>query len=454
MPDVFNGDHDVGGNGAETFTVREDLFTGTFVDANGGTDTLDADGAWVVSDAVTLLDFEVLALDTDRLTLSTTDFASFENLTGSGAASEGRVTLTPGATTFATLEVGGLDTLVVDGSSVGETLFFITPQGSPPADMTVFGHAGNDVLDTGDGDDRIHGNENNDTLDGNGGADRLFGEKNDDTLIVRTEDIEINGGSGNDTFVLSAQFVDENPTEGTALIGGTGTDTLRGADAGTSWFIENTVTIQGIEKLALDLDAISMAASQLQTFSTIVKDGVASTGELLLNTGGTATTDVTELTALDVDVVGDFNDVYRLTFTTSGNVKTDITVEGALAFDRLITGDGDDTLTGFDGNDVLKGNGGVDRLDGGADDDRLTGGANEDFFIFKGAFGHDVVTDFGTGVDKFDMDSSLSFAALTITAVDSDADGAADDVRVAVGADRFDVLNTNLATIDAGDFLF
>ena len=150
-------------------------------------------------------------------------------------------------------------------------------------------------------------------------------------------------------------------------------------------------------------------------FTTIVKDGLSTTGELLLGTGGTATTDVTELTTLSVDVVGDFNDVYRLTFTTSGAVKTDITVEGALAFDRLITGDGDDTLTGFDGNDVLKGNAGVDRLDGGADDDRLTGGANEDFFIFKGAFGQDVVLDFGTGVDKFDMDATLSFAALTIT---------------------------------------
>ena len=183
-----------------------------------------------------------------------------------------------------------------------------------------------------------------------------------------------------------------------------------------------------------------MAASQLQTFTTIVQDGLSTTGELLLGTGGTATTDVTELTTLSVDVVGDFFDVYRLTFTTSGAVKTDITVEGALAFDRLITGDGDDTLFGFDGNDVLKGNAGVDRLDGGADNDRLTGGANEDFFIFEGAFGQDVVLDFGTGVDKFDMDATLSFAALTITAVDSDADGAADDVRVAAGADRFDVL--------------
>ena len=454
MPDVFQGDTEVGGNLGDVYTVREDLFAGTSVDGNGGTDTLDADGAWVIADAVSLLDLEVLALDTDQLTLSTTDFASFEDITGSGAASEGLVALTPGGVTSATVEVLGLDELEVQGSGVGDRLFFITPLGSPPAQIRVFGNEGDDIIDTGAGDDRLHGNVNDDTLDGNGGADRLFGEQQNDTLIVRSEGVEFNGGNGNDTFVLSEQFIDENPTDGTSLIGGRGTDTLKGASAGTSWFIENTVTIQGIEKLALDLDSISMAASQLQTFTTIVKDGLATTGELLLGTGGTATTDVTELTTLSVDVVGDFFDVYRLTFTTSGAVKTDITVEGALAFDRLITGDGDDTLFGFDGNDVLKGNAGVDRLDGGADDDRLTGGANEDFFIFEGAFGQDVVLDFGTGVDKFDMDATLSFAALTITAVDSDADGAADDVRVAAGADRFDVLNTNLATIDAGDFLF
>jgi Ca2+-binding RTX toxin-like protein len=326
--------------------------------------------------------------------------------------------------------------------------------GSPPADITLFGNEGNDFLDNGGGDDRIHGSENDDTLDGNGGADRLFGEKNNDTLIVRTKDIEFNGGSGNDTFIITEQFIEENPTEGTVLVGGTGTDTLKGNSAGTSWIIDQTVTIQGIEKLALDLDSISMATSQFNGFTTIVKDGLSTTGELALSTGGTASTDMTELTTPSVDVVGDFSNVYRLTSTTSGAVKTDITVEGALASDRLITGDGDDTLTGFDGNDVLKGNAGVDRLDGGADDDRLTGGADSDFFIFKGAFDQDVVLDFGTGVDKFDMDATLSFAALTITAIDSDADGVADDVRVAAGDDRFDVLNTNLASIDAGDFLF
>ena len=450
MPDVNNGDTEVGGNLNDVYTVREDLFSGTFVDGNGGVDTLDADGAWVIQDAVQLLDLEVLALDTDELTLSTTDFASFEDITGAGAAVEGRVRLTPGAVTFAAPDVSGLDRLVLHGSTIGETVYL----GSASADLTLFGHEGDDVLDGGSGDDRIHGNENDDTLDGNGGADRLFGEKHDDTLLVRSEGLEFNGGTGNDTFVLSEQFIDANPTDGTVLVGGTGIDTLRGADAGTSWIVENLVTIQGIEELALDQDAISLSATQLQSFTTIVQDGFATTGELLLATAGTATTDVAELTTLDVDVVGDFNDVYRLTFTTSGATKTDITVEGALAFDRLITGDGDDTVRGYDGNDVLKGHGGVDRLDGGADDDTLTGGANEDTFVFSGAFGHDVVTDFGNGSDRFDMDPGLNFGALSITAVDSDADGAVDDVRVAAGADYFDVRNYAIGLIDAGDFIF
>ena len=202
MPDVFQGDTEVGGNLGDVYTVREDLFAGTSVDGNGGTDTLDADGAWVIADAVSLLDLEVLALDTDQLTLSTTDFASFEDITGSGAASEGLVALTPGGVTSATVEVLGLDELEVQGSGVGDRLFFITPLGSPPAQIRVFGNEGDDIIDTGAGDDRLHGNVNDDTLDGNGGADRLFGEQQNDTLIVRSEGVEFNGGNGNDTLVL------------------------------------------------------------------------------------------------------------------------------------------------------------------------------------------------------------------------------------------------------------
>jgi Ca2+-binding RTX toxin-like protein len=454
MPDVFQGDTDIGSNGGETFVVQEDLFAGTLVDGNGGDDTLDADGAWTIADAVSLLDLEILALDTDLLTLSTTDFASFEDITGSGAATQGLVALTPGGVASATVEVLGLDELEVQASSLGDRLFFITPLGSPPAEITVFGNEGDDVIDTGAGADRLHGSENDDTLDGNGGADRLFGEKHEDTLIVRSEAVEFNGGGGADTFVLTEQFIDQNPVNGTVLVGGTGTDTLMGAAAGTSWIIEPTVTIQGIETLALDLDSISMASSQLAGFATIVNDAAATSGELALSSGGTARTDVTGLTTLSVDVVGDFFDVYRLTFTTGGAVKTDITVEGAAVADRLITGDGDDTLAAFGGDDTLKGNGGVDRLDGGDDDDRLTGGDDSDFFVFTGTFGQDVVTDFGTGVDRFDLDPTWSFATLAISGVDSDADGAADDVRVAAGADRFDVLNTSLASIDPSDFLF
>ena len=53
-------------------------------------------------------------------------------------------------------------------------------------------------------------------------------------------------------------------------------------------------------------------------------------------------------------------------------------IEGTLANDTLIGGDGIDLLLGGGGNDVLRGGGSGDRLDGGAGNDFLSGGAGND----------------------------------------------------------------------------
>ncbi|NJO87436.1 MAG: hypothetical protein HC821_05610, partial [Lewinella sp.] len=129
------------------------------------------------------------------------------------------------------------------------------------------------------------------------------------------------------------------------------------------------------ENLALDLDNISMSAEQLSGFQRIVQDGLATQGELDLSRSGSAVTDVLDLTTLIVNIVGDFANPYDLTFTTSGAVKTDITVEGGNDGDTITTGDGDDTITGFDGADELDGMGGLDTLDGGAGADHLLAGS-------------------------------------------------------------------------------
>ena len=85
-------------------------------------------------------------------------------------------------------------------------------------------------------------------------------------------------------------------------------------------------------------------------------------------------------------------------------------VAGGPGDDALSGGRGDDTIRGAEGDDWLRGESGMDRLagglgrdtlDGGRGDDRLSGGADADVFSFgDGAFGHDVIADFGSGRDR------------------------------------------------------
>ncbi len=66
--------------------------------------------------------------------------------------------------------------------------------------------------------------------------------------------------------------------------------------------------------------------------------------------------------------------------------------------DNVITGNREaNILAGGEGNDVLDGRRGDDILAGGAGNDRLTGGTGADSFVFTGAIGADVITDFRAG---------------------------------------------------------
>jgi hypothetical protein len=91
---------------------------------------------------------------------------------------------------------------------------------------------------------------------------------------------------------------------------------------------------------------------------------------------------------------------------------------GGTGLDRLMGSGGNDTLYGGSGNDQIQGDVGTDLLGGGSGDDTLWGGFGEDTlaggagddllfggvggdeFIFKGAFGTDIISDFLVGVDS------------------------------------------------------
>ena len=78
--------------------------------------------------------------------------------------------------------------------------------------------------------------------------------------------------------------------------------------------------------------------------------------------------------------------------------------------DRLTGNNKDNTLTGARGNDSLNGGEGNDELNGNLGDDRLTGGTGNDLFRFDpfvGRFGSDTITDFGNGNDRLLFEDGL-----------------------------------------------
>jgi beta-glucanase (GH16 family) len=76
---------------------------------------------------------------------------------------------------------------------------------------TLVGTVRNDLIEGGDGRDRLSGHKGDDVIHGHGGADQLYGDQGDDVLVGGDGKDELYGGAGNDV-----------------LIGGEGNDFLNG----------------------------------------------------------------------------------------------------------------------------------------------------------------------------------------------------------------------------------
>lgn len=119
--------------------------------------------------------------------------------------------------------------------------------------------------------------------------------------------------------------------------------------------------------------------------------------------------------------------------------------------DHLFGQHGNDTLFGGNGNDVLSGGDGDDLLHGGNGDDLLTGGRGADSFVFTDG-GEDVVTDYRreqgdtlTLGNRIWTDAELAAAGKMI---DSDGDGAADDLLVDWQQGRVVLMNYGIVRRD------
>lgn len=343
-----------------------------------------------------------------------------------------------------------------------DNLFYDTSSDPATRSNLIFGDSGgalaggNDIIFGLRGADRIFGDTRRIEGDGIGGNDQLFGGDGNDRLVGDARfitdgarggaDLLVQGG-GRGVLFGDAQQLQSGATGGNDHVRGAGllygdagriTDAFGGNDVvDASW-----VTRQGINSLFGDGDLAgsSLGGRDVLTGSDF-RDQLY--GEGILMWGGARG-------------AGDVID---------GGGGNDFIFGDADVVDGDARG-GNDNLRGGTGNDRIVGDfqaatsgapaGGSDTIWGGAGNDRLTGDVYEwdgledrpgdDSFMFQGAFGNDVITDFGRGDDR------LVFRGIDPWELEIEDDGA-DTIATVVGSGTVRLLDYEGGLV-AGDSLF
>jgi Ca2+-binding RTX toxin-like protein len=242
--------------------------------------------------------------------------------------------------------------------------------GSSAAD-TLFGSAGNDLLQALDGDDSIVSSAGNDTLDGGEGKDTA--DYSFETLPLRAElalgrvtigaktDLLVSiealyGGKGNDTLI-GAVGVSE------LLDGGAGDDVLIGQAGDT------LLGSSGNDRLASD-----------KLYGAPLVDYRRLDGPLRIDLQSGLVTGANKRDELDgiMAVIGSQGDDEMVGTGPRELYFRGVGFSGAGGNDTLRGDQGDDGLDGGEGNDLLLGGQGADGLSGGPGDDTLEGGDGND----------------------------------------------------------------------------
>jgi Ca2+-binding RTX toxin-like protein len=241
-----------------------------------------------------------------------------------------------------------------------------------------------DLINGLGGDDSVTGGDGNDTINGGAGDDDIYGEDGNDSLL---------GGSGSDLIFGGSQFsfgfgLDGNDT----IDAGTGDDFIV-AGSGLSVVNGNL----GVDSLTFDasLATINITASLAAVSFTA--------------TGSTFTG------------IERFEDL----ITGSGN---DL-LTGSLYRDYMNSGSGNDRVNGGGGNDEILGGDGNDSINGGNGDDILYGGQFFNFGVtvdgndtirgdngndeINGGSGNNVI-DGGAGIDSVILDLATNSTNLSI----------------------------------------
>ena len=310
---------------------------------------------------------------------------------------------------------GGADADVLEGGPGADRL-----EGGPGTDTAVYrnsneavtvnldygttagGHAAGDALvDI----ENIVGSVHDDRLTGAGGANRLEGGRGDDRLEGGAGADRLDGGTGSDW--LYGNDGDDH------LVGGTGSDVLYGNDG-------DDHLVGGDHGDVLDGGAGADRLDGGEGSDWVFYEG-SDTG-ITVNLG---------------DGTGQGGHAEGDIITDVGNVK------GSAYRDILVGSDSANTLAGMGGDDVLT---------GGAGNDHLDGGEGKDIFIFAAGHGDDTIYPFTNDQDLIDL---TAFGLSGFDELSAWTDGYNVTIYLSAhGGETIQILDFDIANLDASDFIF
>ncbi|MEC9236284.1 MAG: calcium-binding protein, partial [Pseudomonadota bacterium] len=340
---------------------------------------------------------------------------------------------------------------------------------------TILGGLGDDVIHTGNGSDTVDGGAGIDTVNP---PDSTYGIVVDFTLAPDVSDyyaLTYSGAAGTERFKNIEIFVgtdgaanimtmDSSYGTGVTLVGGTGDDTVFGAEGYDNGFLG------GDGNDTLDYSGLTLGKIEFDW-------GV----DYTIDKTGDATTDTVDGT-IEVVIGTSFKD------TMSGDANNNHFIGGA--DEDLLTGnDGDDTLDGGDGNDALHGGMGMDVITGGLGNDLAYGNDDDDTFIggdgldsYEGGagidlidystYGHAISLDlensfiykdanddalFETTAEGDELDTIVSIESFRGTAFNDTLVGSNSDDETIYGGDGDDYINgrgTNVPSGGVGDIIY
>ncbi|MDE6788586.1 MAG: hypothetical protein K2J47_04610, partial [Ruminococcus sp.] len=233
----------------------------------------------------------------------------------------------------------------------------------------IFGEAGNDTLNGGNGNDQLFGGIGNDTLNGNGGNDILDGGEGTDYL---------QGGAGNDTYIFSVGY---------------GTDTINDSEGINIISFGEGITNENMKSYRTDWNDLTVIFEGIED-TVVIQNYFVSEGNRNFNIR--------------------FSDGKTYTYD---NIENPLKYIHATEHDDYIYAWSDNGIIvyGDGGNDTLNGGAGNDILCGGFGNDCLNGGYGDDTYIFELGYGADIIEDyFGNNKVIF---SDINFDAVTFSIV-------------------------------------